>query len=144
MMQVYLPQVEQPERRAFGWCLHVFTHRGTWGQAEPAVPRWSATCNSLQAPCQTGDACQPLMSMPCASSVFSRQLEACTVSASSACGACGVCLIPLLCFEKGSEQSSTTLVCTTSFDNVCALIHMHLEFRLSLENKHVKTRLFEQ
>ncbi|KAL0046313.1 hypothetical protein WJX82_008985 [Trebouxia sp. C0006] len=52
--QVYLPQVEQPERRAFGWCLHVFTHRGTWGQAEPAVPRWSATCNSLQAPCQTG------------------------------------------------------------------------------------------
>ena len=76
--------------------------------------------------------------------VFSRQLEACTVSASSACGACGVCLIPLLCFGKGSEQSSTTLVCITSFDNVCALIHMHLEFRLSLENKHVKTRLFEQ
>ena len=42
------------------------------------------------------------------------------MSASSACGACGVCLIPLLCFGKGSEQSSTTLVCITSFDNMPA------------------------
>ncbi len=24
----------------FGWSLHVFTGGSTWGQAEPAVPRW--------------------------------------------------------------------------------------------------------
>ena len=50
----------------------VETDRSGWGhvlvQAEPAVPRWPATLTPAQAQRHTGDACQPLMSMSCASS----------------------------------------------------------------------------
>ena len=53
------PKVQQPGRKmlmqlrvtnreeVLGWCLHVFTDRSIWGQAEPAVPRRPATLNTF-------------------------------------------------------------------------------------------------